>query len=146
MHLVTDSRGLPLAVELTAGEAQECKHFDHVLDAIRIPRGVGRPRQRPRAVAGDKGYSYTHVRQWLRTKGIRAVIPERKDQLRRHKGRPLRFSRDEYRKRNVIERAVGWLKERRRIATRYEKLAVRFRAMLHLAMLECCLRRFANTA
>lgn len=146
MHLVSDSHGLPLAVEITAGQAQECKHFDAVLGAIRIPRGVGRPRQRPGALAGDKGYSYTHVRQWLRKKGIRAVIPQRKDQRRRHRGRPLKFCPEEYRRRNVVERAVGWLKERRRIATRYEKLALRFRAMLHLAMIECCLRRFANTA
>jgi len=77
---------------------------------------------------------------------IRAVIPQRIDQLRHHRGRPLKFSREEYRKRNMVERAVGWLKERRRIATRYEKFALRFRAMLHLAMLECCLQRFANTA
>ena len=121
-------------------------HFDEVLDAIRIPRSVGRPRQRPHALAGDKGYSYQRVRAWLRKKGIRAVIPQRKDQIRSHKGRPLSFRREDYRKRNVIERAVGWLKERRRIATRYEKLALRFRAMLHLAMLECGLHRFANTA
>lgn len=132
--------------ELTAGQRQECKHFDQALDAIRIPRSVGRPRQRPSALAGDKGYSYRHVRQWLRKRGIRAVIPQRRDQLRHHRGRPLKFSPEEYRRRNVIERAVGWLKERRRIATRYEKLALRFRAMLHLAMLECCLHRFANTA
>jgi transposase len=113
---------------------------------VRVPRSVGRPRQRPAAVAADKGYSYRHVREWLRRHGMRAVIPQRIDQLRRHKGRPLQFSREQYRKRNVIERAVGWLKERRRIATRYEKLALRFRAMLQLAMLELYLDRFANTA
>lgn len=146
MHLVSDARGLPLAAELTAGQAQECKHFDSALNAVRIPRSVGRPRQRPGAVAGDKGYSYPHVRQWLRQKHVRAVIPQRIDQRRRHKGRPLKFCPEEYRRRNVIERAVGWLKERRRIATRYEKLALHFRAMLHLAMIECCLQRFADTA
>jgi transposase len=133
-------------VEVTAGQKQECKHFDHVLDAIRIPRGIGRPRKRPAALAGDKGYSYAHVRQWLRKKGIRAVIPQRTDQLRTHKGRPLGFRPEEYRRRSMVERAVGWLKERRRIATRYEKLALCFRAMLHLAMMELYLSRFADTA
>jgi len=146
IHLISDSHGLPLAVEITAGQAQECKHFDTVLDTIPPPRGVGWPRQRPGAMAGDKGYSYTHVRQWLRQKGIRAVTAQRKDQCRRHRGRPLKFCREEYRRRNVVERTAGWLKERRRIATRYEKLALRFRAMLHLAMIECYLQRFANTA
>lgn len=79
-------------------------------------------------------------------KGIRAVIPRRINQRRHHRGRPLTFGREEYRKRNRVEGAVGWLKERRPIATRYEKLALRFRAMLYLGMLECYLQRFANTA
>ena len=142
--MVTDAHGLPLAVELTAGQAQECKHFDEVLNAIRIPRSAGRPRQRPNALAGDKGYSFTHVRRWLRRHGIRAVIPQRIDQLRTHEGRPLSFDREQYRRRNVIERAVGWLKERRRIATRFEKLALRFLAMLQIAIVELYLSRFSN--
>ena len=142
---MTDARGLPLAVELTAGQAQECKHFDEVLDAVRIPRQAGRPRQRPDALAGDKGYSYNHVRRWLRRHRIRAVIPQRIDQLRTHKGRPLKFDRVQYRRRNVIERAVAWLKERRRIATRFEKLAQHYLAMLHIAMVEMYLTRFSNT-
>jgi transposase len=145
VHLVTDSSGLPLAVELTAGQAQECKHFDEVLNAIRIPHNAGRPRQRPGALAGDKGYSYNHVRRWLRRHRIRAVIPQRRDQLRTHKGRPLSFDRQRYRRRNVIERAVGWLKERRRIATRFEKLALRFLAMLEIAMIESYLGPFSDT-
>jgi transposase len=67
------------------------------------------------------------------------VIPERRDQQdRRHRrpGRPLRFDRAAYRQRNVIERAVGWLKERRRLATRYEKLAIQYLAMLSVSLVE----------
>jgi hypothetical protein len=52
-----------------------------------------------------------------------------------------------YRQRNVIERAVGWLKERRRIATRYEKLAIQYLAMLSVSLIEKYLTvLFANTA
>ena len=146
IHLVCDGRGLPLATVLTGGQKQECKHFYQALDAIRIPRRFGRPRQRPAALAADKGYSYRHVRKWLRQHGIRAVIPQRIDQLRTHRGRPLRFNREEYRRRNIIERLVGWLKERRRIATRFEKLALHFGAMLKLALLQLYLNRYlANT-
>lgn len=131
---------------LTGGQKQECKHFDEALNTIKIPRRFGRPRQRPSALAGDKGYSYRHVRKWLRRHGIRAVIPQRVDQLRTHKGRPLRFSPEEYRRRNVIERLVGWLKERRRLATRFEKLALHFGAMIKLAVLQIYLNRLlANT-
>ena len=95
----------------------------------------GRPRTKPQRLAGDKGYSYTTVRRYLRRRGIRAVISTRKDQ------RPNpRLDRATYRRRNIIERLVGWLKENRRLATRYEKLAVNFLAVVTLAMIQRCLR------
>ncbi len=105
------------------------------MEAIRIPRHVGRPRQRPRALAGDKGYSYPRIRQWLRQHRIKDVIPTRSNQASRPN-----FDRKLYRHRNVVECCIGWLKECRRIATRYEKLAVNYLAMLKLAMIERYLR------
>lgn len=50
------------------------------------------------------------------------------------------FDQEKYRQRNVVERCIGWLKECRRIFTRFEKLAVNYRAMVHLAMIERYLR------
>lgn len=51
------------------------------------------------------------------------------------------------RRRNVIERCVGWLKEARAVATRYEKLAVHYLGILKLAMIRRYLRlASANTA
>ena len=50
------------------------------------------------------------------------------------------FDRPAYRRRNIVERVVGWLKDSRRLATRFEKLAVNFLAMVQLAMLQRCLR------
>lgn len=47
---------------------------------------------------------------------------------------------DTYHRRNVIERSISWLKQARRIATRYEKLALNFLAMLKLAMIQRYLR------
>jgi transposase len=52
-----------------------------------------------------------------------------------------KFDREAYRRRNVVERCVGWLKENRRLATRYEKLAVNFLALVKLAMIRLCLRK-----
>jgi transposase len=121
-----------------------------VLEAVRIRLPRGRPRQRPAALAGDKAYSFPRLRQWLRARHVRAVIPERHDQRDRRARRPGRrpeFDRATYRQRNVIERAVGWLKERRRLATRYEKLAVQYLAMLYVGLVERYLDTlFANTA
>lgn len=63
------------------------------------------------------------------------MIPTRKDQRRNP-----RFDREAYRRRNVVERSVGWLRESRRVATRHEKLAVNYLAMVKLAMIQRCLR------
>jgi transposase len=135
LHLVVTSTGVPLAATVTPGEANESTQVDPVLRRVQLSPRRRRPRTRPHALAGDKGYSFPTVRRYLRQRGIRPVIPTRKDQ------RPNpRFDRRAYRQRNIIERVVGWLKESRRLGTRYEKLAVNFLAMVKLAMLQRCLR------
>jgi transposase len=147
IHLVTDGSGLPLAVETTAGQCHESKYFESVLDRIAIAQPIGRPRKRPSSLAGDKGYSCRRIRIGLRSHRIKAVIAQRSDQRQQHKGRPLKFDKELYRARNVIERCVGWLKEYRRICTRFEKLAISFVAMLQLAMIDRYLRiEFSNRA
>jgi transposase len=136
IHLVCDGKGLPMAVTVTAGQRHESTQFEAVMGQVRVPRPKGRPRCRPRKLAGDKGFSYPRIRRVLRRRGIKAVIPTRKDQ-RRLPG----FDKETYRRRNVVERCIGWLKESRRLATRFEKLAENFLAMVKLAMLE---RRFSR--
>ena len=141
---MSDGTGLPLDVDLSAGQAHESRFATPLLRRVRVKRpGRGRPRSRPRAVAGDKGYSYAAVRRDLRRRGVRAVIPERKDQRARRAHRPGRkphFDKVLYRRRNVIERCVGWLKEGRRLATRYEKLAIHYLGVLRLGMMRRLLR------
>src|SRR5690348_1229718 len=81
LHLVTDGHGPRLAVVLSPGQAHESQFFAPVLDAVHIARaGPGRPRQRPEAVAGDKGCSYGTIRRWLTQHHIHAVIPTRSNQ------------------------------------------------------------------
>lgn len=143
MHLVTDGRGLPLAAEVTAGQRHESTQFERVMDAVRIPQPRGRPRCRPARLAGDKGYSYPRIRSWLRRHGIKAVIPQRSDQKAR---RPIDLDKETYRRRSVIECCIGWLKECRRIATRFEKLALNYLAMIKLAMIDRYFRRLSDRA
>ncbi|MEK7329731.1 MAG: IS5 family transposase, partial [Candidatus Eisenbacteria bacterium] len=144
LHLVADGHGHPLAVHVTAGQVHESTQFETVVKAVRIPQPLGRPRTRPRRLAGDKGYSYPRIRRWLRDHAIQGVIPQRSDQRERH---PLPFDKDTYRRRHIIENCIGWLKECRRIATRFEKLAVNFLAMLKLACIQRYLRiAFSDTA
>jgi transposase len=134
--VVSDGEGIPLGVHVTAGQTHEAKGFEAVVNAVRIPQPFGRPRTRPFRLAGDKGYDIPRIRQWLRRHSITAIIPEKHKPHGRKPGRPFQFDRDTYRRRNVIERSIGWLKHARRIATRFEKLAVNFLAMLKLAMIQ----------
>lgn len=126
---MTDGYGVPLGALVTAGQAHESRHFEALMDTVKIRR-----RRRPDAVAGDRGYSYPRIRSWLSRRGIEAVIPSRSDQPK------ARFNKRKYRRRNVVERCIGWLKCCRRVATRYEKLAAHFLAMVKLAMIQRCLR------
>ena len=137
MHLACDGRGRPLAVVLTPGQRHDSTQLGPLLDAIRVPRpGVGRPRKRPDHLIADKGYSYAGCRSLLRRRGIAHTIPERLDQRARRahrRGRKPAFNRATYRRRNVVERCVNRLKQWRGIATRYEKRAATYRAMVVIA-------------
>ena len=131
LHLRAEGHGKPIAAVLTGGERHEQIALEALLDrgAIRRP-GRGRPRLRPRRTAGDKGYGSPTARGRLRRRHIRAVIPSRSDQ-RRQPG----FDRAAYRRRSRVERLINRLKQFRRIATRYEKRAANYLAMVHIGML-----------
>ena len=129
LHLRCDRRGKPLVFVLTAGERNERTAFPELMSQGAVRRsGSGRPKLRPRAVVGDRGYTGKSSRDHLRHRGISAIIP----QVKTEKVRKLIDWRL-YRERNVVERLVGRLKEYRRIATRYDKLAESYLAFVQLA-------------
>lgn len=132
-----DGGGIPLAAVLTAGQRHESTQLALLMDAVRVRRANGRIRQRPKRLAGDKGYDFPHIRRWLHARRIRAVIPPRKraKNARPKRGRPVTYDTQHYRARNVVERCVGWLKEHRSIATRYDKLAVNYLTLVKLAFI-----------
>jgi len=117
-----------MGVLLTPGQDHESTVFEATVDRVAVPTPNGRVRRRPRRVAGDKAYNHRRIRGWLRRRRMGAIIPRFKNQRRR------RFDKVRYKGRNVVERLIGWLKERRRLATRFEKLAVNFLAMIKIAM------------
>ena len=135
LHVRCDRRGRPMAFALTPGERNERAALPDLLAAGAVRRGGrSRPRLRPRTIVGDRGYTGGPVRDFLRRRGIAAVIP----QLRTEK-RPRLMDWDLYRERNVVERLVGRLKEHRRIATRYDKLPASYLAFLQLAAIRAWL-------
>jgi transposase len=141
LHFRAEGNGRPITVVLTGGERNEQIALEAVLDqgAIRRP-GRGRPRLRPRRVAGDKGYSSPRARARLRQRHIRPVIPTKKNE-RRQPG----FDREAYRLRNRMERLINRLKQFRRIATRYEKRAENCLAMIHIGMVLLWLKPCVDT-
>ncbi|WPW17388.1 IS5 family transposase [Streptomyces griseoincarnatus] len=140
VHLASDSHARPLALRVTAGQAGDAPAFETVMADIRVPRsGPGRPRTRPDVVLADRAYSSRAIREHLRQRGIRAVIPQPADQaghrLRRGRagGRPPGFDAEAYKQRNAVERCINRLKQWRGLAMRTDKLALAYQAALHLA-------------
>ncbi|MFF4829724.1 IS5 family transposase [Streptomyces sp. NPDC001312] len=140
IHLACDGRGRPLAVLLTAGQRHDGVCARPLLERIRVPRiGRGRPRCRPDHVVADKAYASRGFRAYLRKRGISHTIPEKRDQQRHRRnrgrdgGRPPRFDREIYRRRNTVERCFNRLKNFRGIATRYDKTATSYEAAVSLA-------------
>lgn len=135
VHLLIESHGIPVGIYLTGGERHECKAFAPLMGQVLLAHHRDRPFW-PRKLAGDKGYSYPEVRSWLKRHKIKPVIPTRKDQPQ-----DPSFDKVIYRRRNLIERVIGWFKECRALGTRYEKLAVSYLALWIVAMIDKLLKR-----
>lgn len=118
-----------MAFVLTAGQHHETTAFERLMEQGAVRRaGRGRPKMRPHRVSGDKAYGSGQIRRYLHRRGIRTTIPRKKNE---HRGGP--FDREIYRSRNRIERLINRLKQYRRVATRYEKRAENYQAMLTIA-------------
>ncbi|HCM93642.1 MAG TPA: IS5 family transposase [Glutamicibacter sp.] len=142
IHQLVDDNGLPLVTLITPGQAGDSPMLLPLLEQLRVKRDNGRPRTRPDAIRGDRAYSSRAIRSHLRGRGIKAVIPEPRDQQghrrRRgsHGGRPVGLDVTDYRNRNVIERRFYHTKQWRGLATRYDKHAIVYRAavLIHAAV------------
>ena len=123
---------------MTAGQVHDSTRLESVV-ATFIATRKHRRRKKPKKLAGDKGYSVQRIRDWIKGQRITPVIPHKDNEKARHDPK-VKLDKKTYRQRCVVEQCVGWLKECRRIGTRYEKLAVNFYGMLQLAMIRRYLR------
>ena len=122
---------MPLRLGLTAGQAHDAPAALALLDRLE-PRTI---------VLGDKAYDGNAIRDLIEAQGAVPNIPAKANR----EWRPC-FSKTLYRERNQVERFFSKLKHFRRIATRYDKLADNFLAMVKLASTRLWLRAYESTA
>jgi transposase len=108
--------GNPLRFRLTGGEVADITQAEALIEGFDT-----------QAVIADKGYDAGALVVCIEASGAQAVIPPRKNRLQQRS-----YDHDLYKDRNLVERFFSRLKQFRRIATRYEKLARNFCSMLNL--------------
>jgi len=100
--------------------------------------GNGQPIAWPVALAGDKGYRAEWIDACLLDLDITPVIPSKANED--PNARQVDFDKEAYRRRNIVERLIGWLKESRRIFSRFEKTAKNFGGFIKMAFIQQYLR------
>lgn len=131
IHALTDARGLPIKFLLTPGQAHDLLGAD----ALLIDLGEGD------VLLGDKAYDADWLRQQIEAQGAAPNIPDKSNRKESHC-----FSKTLYKERNRVERFFNKIKHFRRIATRFEKHAQNYLAMIKLASIRIWMRHNESMA
>jgi len=118
IHALADAKGRLIAILLTGGEAHDCPVAERLIRRVKPPKRM----------LGDKAYDSAELREELDERGTKPVIPNRSNRKQ-----PYSFSKRLYKLRWRIESAFNRLKDFRRIATRYDRLARNYLASVCLA-------------
>ena len=117
IHAIADAKGRLLSILLTGGEAHDCPPAQRLIRRTKAAKKL----------LGDKAYDSAELRQWLNDRGTKPVIPNKSNRKQ-----PFSFDKNSYKQRHRIENAFCRLKDFRRIATRYDRLARNFLASVCL--------------
>lgn len=118
VHAIVDADGRIIAFELTGGNRHD----------IRPAAALIEPLPPAKTLLGDAAYDSDAFRGFLTARGTTPVIKQNRTRKNFHP-----FDKSAYKGRNIIERAFSHLKDWRRVATRYDKLARNFCATVVLA-------------
>lgn len=127
--MITDAGGVPLAAILTGANRHDVTQLMPLVKAIPPVRGKpGRPRRKPDAVQGDRGYDSEPHRKRLRARRIRPILAKR--------GTPHGSGLGTHRW--VVERTLSWLHQFPRLRIRFERRADIHEAFLSLGCILIC--------
>jgi len=130
IHAVVDADGLPVGLGLTPGEAHDNRLCSVLLTGLH--QGT--------MLLADRAYDADWIRDFASQKGAWANIPPK-----RNRKEPICFSPYLYQARNLVERFFNKIKQCRRVATRYDKLAANYLAFVKLASIRLWLRAYEST-
>ncbi len=131
IHALTDARGLPIKFVLTPGQAHDLLGAGDLLSAL----------SEGDILLGDKAYDADWLRRQIEARGAVPNIPDKSNRKDKHC-----FSKTLYKERNLVERFFNRIKHFRRIATRFEKYADNYLAMIKLASIRIWMRHNESMA
>ena len=118
LHAVTDEKGRPIRLLLTAGQVSDYKGAAQLLDTL----------PKAKALLGDRGYDANWLRKALSDKGIEPCIPSK-----RNRKVQINYDRELYKQRHKVENMFAKLKDWRRVHTRYDRCAHTFFSAICIA-------------
>ncbi|CAA9318130.1 MAG: Mobile element protein [uncultured Microvirga sp.] len=131
IHALVDANGLPVALKLTEGQAHDGRSADSMLEGLTAGQ----------VLLADRAYDSDQLRQTMAARGAWANVKP----LARRIDKPA-FSSFLYRYRNLVERFFNKLKHFRAVATRYEKHAANYLALVKLAATRIWLRAYESVS
>jgi len=134
--LLTDGDGVPLAIAVSGANTHDMRLVEPTLKSFAVRRPRPKSGGRKQHFCGDKGYDYADTRDLVRRWGYTLHIKSRGDEAKALRSNPRFRAR-----RWVVERSHSWLNRYRRLLIRWEKKAVNYEAMLHLACAVITLQR-----
>lgn len=132
-HLMVEGNGMPLSALSTGANGNERDQVSKLFDRVRIYHGYGRPKRCPNEIHADKGYDAKILRIFLRTKGVRPVIPRRTWKgKKKTPGRKVPPSESRWK----VERCFAWMQRKfRRLTVRWERREKYWNGFLQLAVI-----------